>query len=580
MVLSVLTYPRAAPTWTVGARDAELETLLCRELGISRILAALLGKRGFLDAAEAHKFLCPSLDDLGDPTLLPDYRAAVDAILGARERKELIFVHGDYDVDGITSSAILDRFLNDIGCNVHTHVPHRIREGYGIHTHAVDHAHQMGAKLLLTCDCGIAAHEQVRKARSLGMAVVVTDHHQIAETIPEAQAVINPHRVDSRYPERELSGAGVVFRLCEGIAKELGFPIPNFRRAFLDLACLGTIADVMPLLGENRVIAKFGLERLQNTKKAGLKALMLQANVGQDSGRPLSSYNVGWHLGPRLNAAGRIEDAANALKLLIEKDPSVATELAKSLEAINTDRRTRTQTAVEEATALAMENGYDKHKVVVVASSKWHGGLVGIVAGRLVERFCRPALVATIDEATGACKGSARSIAKYHLADAIWAFPELLSGGGHAMAAGCSFDLKNLEAVRAALNDYAEPRLGPDDLIPKLGAELEVSPAELDDSTVEELAALEPFGCANPAPQFFAGSVSIAALMPTKNPSHVRLRLSHGAQKVAAIAFNLGERLAELPQSAKLDLIFTAETNEFRGERTVQWQIKDFRASF
>jgi single-stranded-DNA-specific exonuclease len=411
------------------------------------------------------------------------------------------------------------------------------------------------------------------------MSVVVTDHHQIPEAIPEAQAVINPHRPDSRYPERELSGAGVVFRLCEGITKELNHNVDSYRRAFLDLACLGTIADVMPLVGENRIIAKFGLQCLQETKKAGLKALMREAKVGQDPGKPLNSYNVGWHLGPRLNAAGRIEDAANALKLLIERDDAVATQLAQALEVINTERRTQTQLAVEEATTIVIENRLHEQKVIVVSNPSWHGGIVGIVAGRLVERFCRPALVVTVDEATGACKGSARSIPNYHLADAIWAFPNLMTGGGHAMAAGCSFQQKDLDAVRTALNEYARDRLHPDDLVPKVGADLEVESRELDDETVEELSLLEPFGCENQAPQFCAKSVDIAALMPTKNPSHVRLRLKHRHQTISAIAFGLGERLAEVPVNAKLDFIFSAEINEFRGERNMQWQVKEFRPS-
>jgi single-stranded-DNA-specific exonuclease len=565
--------------WTIRERQVTEELQLSEELGVSKVLASLLWQRGLRSAVSAHQFLHPHLDQLGDPQLLPDYASAVQAILKARTNEHLIFVHGDYDVDGITSSAIFDRFLKSIGCRVHTHVPHRTKEGYGIHEDAVMHASDLGAKLFLTCDCGISAHDQVLLATSLGMEVVVTDHHQIAETIPEAVAVVNPHRADCLYPFKELSGAGIVFRLCEGIARELDHPIDSFRRAFLDLACLGTIADVMPLHGENRVIARFGLERLQATKKLGLQALMREANVGQDPGRPLAAYNVGWHLGPRLNAAGRIEDAATALRLLIERDETRANQLAKDLEAINIDRKLKTVTAVEQAIEQVLQNGYHEHAMIVVLNQEWHPGIVGIVAGRLVERFGRPTLAATID-AHGRCKGSARSIPGFHLAEAIWAFPGIMTGGGHAMAAGCSFALSDLETVRSSLSDFAKQVLKPEDFIPKVVADVEVQPDELDEEAIGELSMLEPFGCENPKPMFLAREVRVKSIFPTRNPNHVRLKLLHGDNLLSGIAFNLGERFQTVSEGDLVDVLFRAELNEFRGETTPQWQVEDFRPSF
>lgn len=265
--------------WIVGERDREAEGNLQRELGIPSLLAAVLVRRGFHEPAAADRFLNPRLDQLHDPRKLPDYEAAKNAILGAKERDELIFVHGDYDVDGVTSAAIFHRFLSRIGCRVHTHVPHRMREGYGIHLSAVEEAKTLGAKLFLTCDCGVGAHEQVEAAKEAGMAVVVTDHHSVGAELPAAEAVINPHRIDSVYPFSELSGAGVVFKLCEGLSREIGLDVANYHRAYLDLAALGTIADVMPLEDENRIIARFGLERLTETKKVGLRALMREASI-------------------------------------------------------------------------------------------------------------------------------------------------------------------------------------------------------------------------------------------------------------------------------------------------------------
>jgi single-stranded-DNA-specific exonuclease len=566
----------ATPTtpWQAPLRDLPAESVLQSELGVPSLLAAVLVQRGLSDPEEADRFLRPSLDRLHSPSLLPDYEAARDAILGARERKELVFIHGDYDVDGVTSAALFSRFLRSIGCEVHTHVPHRMREGYGIHLDAVAAAKELGAKLFLTCDCGVSAHEQVRAAREAGMAVVVTDHHSVGETLPEAQAVVNPHRSDSRYPFPELSGVGVAFKLCEGLTRELGHEPRHFHRAFLDLAALGTIADVMPLRDENRIIAHFGLGRLAETRKIGLQALMRAANVAG----PLRSYHVGFVLGPRLNAAGRIDDAALALELLIEQDESRADDLAKRIEAINLQRRTEQQKMIEQAEEIVLSSGHHERNVIVVANEGWHTGIVGIVAGRLVERFRRPTFVLSIDPADGVCKGSARTIPNFHLADAIRVHRDLfLSGGGHAMAAGCSFRHEDLSKISDALHVYAGELLTEEDFLPRIEADAEVAPSEVTYQAVEALSAMEPFGCENPEPSFIARDVRIAALMPTKNPDHMRLTLSAPeAPSIAAIAFGIGRDLAAQPAGGTADFFFQPVIEEWNGRRTLKWQIRAF----
>ena len=387
-------------------------------------MAALLVQRGYSEPEAAHKFLHPKLDDMHDPALLPDYEAAKTEILGAKERNELIFVHGDYDVDGVTSASIFHRFLKTIGCDVQTHVPHRMKEGYGIHLSAVDAAKAAGAKLFLTCDCGSSALEQIDAAREAGMRVVVTDHHTIGAESPNAHAFVNPHRADSKYPWAELSGAGVVFKLCSGITKEIGYEPAQFYRAFLDLAALGTIADVMPLVDENRIIAKFGLERLTESKKIGIKALKQVTNTEG----PVSAYHVGFVLGPRLNAAGRIDDAALALQLLLEVDELKAMELAQQIEVINGERRAEQQRILEEAIRMVEEKGLQDKNLIMVGHESWHSGVVGIVAGRLVEMFRRPVFVAALG-ADGKAKASGRSVEKVNLADALRANMDLLIGG-------------------------------------------------------------------------------------------------------------------------------------------------------
>lgn len=569
----------SAQRWIVTPRNLAAEERLQKELGLPTLIAALLAQRGIVDPEQAHKFLNPSLDDLHDPSLLPDYEAAKNAILGARERGELIFVHGDYDVDGVTSAAILSRFLNKIGCKVHTHVPHRMKEGYGINLSAVEDAKQRGAKLFLTCDCGIGAHEQVAMAREAGMTVVVTDHHLAGEELPDAQALVNPHRADSKYPFGDLCGAGVVFKLCAGITRDLGFPVQAFYRAYLDLATLGTIADVMPLVGENRIIARHGLALLPETKKAGIQALMREAKIAIEPGKSLRSYHIGFLLGPRLNAAGRLDDSAMSLKLLLENDPGVAEEIAHQLEDVNTARKAEQQRIIDEASDAVISQGLQEKNVIVVCGENWHSGVVGIVAGRLVESFRRPCFVMAVDPATGVAKGSARSIPNFHLAKAIWAFPELfLSGGGHALAAGCSFNMEKYPQVLDALDKFAGERLTPEDFLPTLVADLEIDSSDVTIAACEKLADLEPFGLANPEPTFLARNVTLSQVKPTRNPAHAQLLLRQpNGLTNSGIAFNIGEQLYEMGAGSEVDMMFQPSVDEWRGNRNLKWQVKAVR---
>lgn len=566
--------PTLPAHWIIPERDEAAEAVLQRELGVSSLVAAILVRRGIIDPKAADEFLNPSLDRLGDPSLLPDYAAARDAILGARERKELIFVHGDYDADGITSAAILDRFLRKVGCNVVTHVPHRMKEGYGIHAMAVEAAREAGAKLFLTCDCGIAAHEQVQMAREAGMTVVVTDHHHVGEVLPDAAAVMNPHRADSRYPFSELCGAGVVFRLCEGLAVELGFPKDKYHDNFLDLASIGTIADVMPLIGENRIIATFGLKRLGEARKVGLKALMREAQIEP----PLRSSAVGFGIGPRLNAAGRIADAALALKLVLSTDETEAGELARQVEQVNAERKAEQQRIIDEAAERVVATKAHERNIIILADPGWHPGIVGIVAGRLVEQFRRPVFVMNVDEEKGVIKGSGRSITKFHLAEAIQAHPDLfLSGGGHAMAAGCSFEQDRYEEVVETLDRYAGSMLTPEDFVPVRNVDVLVDPAEVTKKSIEEMARLEPFGYGNPTPLFAARGLQAVQITPTKNPAHARLTLRSGrGGAISAMGFGLGATLQSVRPGSSMDVLFEACIDRWQGLETLKWHLRDF----
>jgi single-stranded-DNA-specific exonuclease len=558
--------------WIVRSRNAPAEARLQREIGVTPLLAALLVARGWTEPAEAEKFLNPQLSDLHDPALLPDYAPARDCILGARERKEIIYVHGDYDVDGVTSAAIFTRFLRKIGCQVVAHVPHRMKEGYGIHPNAVEDAHEQGAKLFLTCDCGGGAVAQVEQANSRGMRVVVTDHHQLGDTLPAAEAVINPHRSDSRYPFDKLSGAGVAFKLCEGLTQELGMQRSQFQRAYLDLAALGTVVDVMDLQGENRIIAAFGLAQLTNTKKPGLRALKEVAEVKG----PVTTYMLGYVLGPRLNAAGRVDDAAIALELMLENHEDRALEIARRIEALNQQRREEQDRILAEAIERVTAEGSEEKPVIVVSGEGWHKGIVGIVAGQLAERYHRPTFVFSIDPESGIYHGSARSIPGFHLANAISENIHLfLGGGGHAEAAGCSFEGKRSDEVRTALEEYAAVQLTDEMLEKRIYADIEVNPEELTIQSIEDVSRMAPFGKGNPEPVFTARNIEVAQIRPTRNPRVVQLGLRAGGPVIKGVTFNLAEKLADKAAGFTADVLFKADVDAYNGLKRVQWEVRE-----
>jgi len=565
-----------APIWVIGQRDSEAEAILQRELGVPALVAGLLVQRGFRDPADAEKFLNPRLDDFHPANLLPDYRPAADAILGAKERGETVYVHGDYDVDGVTSAAMFTRFLRKIGINVIPHVPHRMKEGYGIHINAVHWAKEHGADLFLTCDCGANAHEQLDAVRELGMRAVVTDHHELGNGVPDAVAVVNPHRDDSTYPYPHLSGVGVVFKLCAGITEELGHRKDVFYRAYLDLAVLGTVADVMPLTGENRIITKFGLENLRNTKKPGLRALLHVSDRAKEDTQ-LTPRCIGFQLAPRINAVGRIDDAAVALEMLLSEDYDAALDIARRLDTLNTERRLEQGRMFDEA-VLAIENEQlGNRNVILVANPAWHPGIIGIVAGKIVETYHRPAFVVAIGK-DGVGKGSARSIPGFHLADALTAHRDvILGGGGHELAAGFSLKEENIRKFADGLHEYAGEFLGPDDFAKKVRADLECEAEEGNRDAAKALQAMAPYGQDNPMPTLFCRDMEIVQVTPTSKPEHVRVTLSKNGRLVEAMGFGNGIELSELPHNSHLDVACELSLDYFNGREQFKWIIRDFR---
>jgi single-stranded-DNA-specific exonuclease len=369
----------------------------------------------------------------------------------------------------------------------------------------------------------------------------------------------------------------VAFKLCEGLTVALGHDRRRFQEAYLDLAALGTIADVMPLVGENRVIAKFGLERLAATKKQGLLALMKEAKLDLRPGQSLTSTHVGFRLGPRLNAAGRIDDAAIALQLLLSTEESEAATLASEIEAVNTARKAEQQRITDEAIEYVKTHGLDEKNVIFVTNPNWHAGVVGIVASRLVETFRRPTFVGVVDEATGFGKASARSIPGFHLADAIRSMPEYLEGGGHAMAAGCSFYAENLPAIQESLHEYAGQRLSAEDFLPVRVVDAEIELSEINYTVATALQLLEPCGAGNPSPVFMTRNASLVSSRPTKTPVHAQFTAGKNGQFSNGIYFNHGESLLAIPAGSSLDFLYSMTVDEFNGKRGAKMELKDFR---
>ncbi len=556
--------------WNVSERQPQAEEKLQEELGVSSALASILIARGLSDPSEADRFLNPRLEDLHPPNLLPDYGAAVSCILSTKEQGKTIYVHGDYDVDGVSSTALFTRFLQKIGCKVIPHVPHRTREGYGIHLDAIQWAASQGASLFLTCDCGTSAHTQVEAAHESGMMVVITDHHGVQESLPNAEAVVNPHRTDSQYPWQELAGVGVVFKLCEGLSRELGLNVANFYRAYLDLAVLGTVADMVALRDENRIIAKFGLQQLTETRKVGARALLNVCNLPM--GSPISATDIGFKIGPRINAVGRIDDSAIALDLFLTEDFQEAHHLAQTLNQINEKRKSEQLRVVEEAMEHVESSGLLENFALVVKNPGWHSGLVGLVAGKLVEKFHRPAFVMT--ELDGMVKGSARTIPGFDLGEIISILrPQLLSGGGHTAAAGLSFPAPEFDAIKSQIESLAKERLTSEDLVPQVDVDVELTSLEASQLSLKDIQSLSPFGMSNPEPILSLRNVMLSEVTPTSNPEHARFTVNAGRGSLSGIAFRMGLELMKLDRDLEYDIVFSAEEDTFRGQTKLKLNL-------
>jgi single-stranded-DNA-specific exonuclease len=564
------------------ANPQDAETLAAA-LGIGLPAARVLAARDLRAPDAARRFLRPSLEDLHEPGALRGMAEAVERLRRAIRGREKILIYGDYDVDGTTSVVILTKAIEMAGGAASFFVPHRLRDGYGMRSEVVERAAAEGVRLIISVDTGIRAAEVVRRANELAIDVIITDHHLPEAELPAALAVLNPNRPGCGYPDKNLCGVGVAFKLVQALLAGLNWPPEKLRRvteSFLKLVAIGTVADVVPLMGENRIIVKHGLSGLGAVRNPGLRALLDVA--GFPNGRLPSSTDVAFRIAPRMNAAGRMDTANAAIEMFLTDDPERARALAQQLHALNGERQQAeaevTQQIVEQCARVPVDDG---QRALVFAEDNWHRGVLGIVAGRLVERFHRPVFVLSRNPEDGLARGSGRSIRPFHLMEALESMPELFERfGGHRQAAGLTIASDKLDLFRRRLNEYACARLSLDDLAPQVEIDAVVEFREIDDRSVGDVFGLAPFGCGNPAPLFAALDVEVAGPPAVWKEKHLRVTLRQNGRRLSLKAWNFAERAGELPAGGRVDAAFTLEPDAYAAaQRLPGWAavLRDIR---
>lgn len=560
--------------WIVREANPLLKNILARQLHISPLLAQILLNRGLLSPEEAAEFLYADLSSVPDPFLLKDLDRAVERILYAVNRKEKILVYGDYDADGITGTALLLEVLRRLGANADFYIPRRLSEGYGLHLEPIQRAHEQGFTLVITVDCGISNADVARWCKiNNGPDLIITDHHQVPAVLPEVLAAINPKRGDCPYPEKELAGVGVALKLAQALLKEAPGSDAKAWQDCLDLACLGTVADIVPLLGENRLLVKYGLPRLTATKRPGLAALL------EISGCPpqkTGTREISFCLAPRLNAGGRMGDARLAVELLLCKDPDEARKIAQELEKANQLRQEIEQKVFDRALSLLKEKPPgEQEKIIILADESFHPGVTGIVASRLVELFSRPVLLISLEKDRG--KGSGRSVPGFHLHAALsYCREHLLSYGGHAQAAGFTLQTSELDRFFQSMAEYAGRNLPAEPPPPRLELDAVVSLSELSPRLINELDLLLPFGPGNPEPVlgcFWATVVNSKEV--GREGNHLKLFVQENGVYRDGIGFRLAGTVPEIGAGNAVHLAFTPTLDEYNGKTRVQLELKD-----
>ncbi|GIP24893.1 single-stranded-DNA-specific exonuclease RecJ [Paenibacillus sp. J23TS9] len=558
-------------SWQAPAGTEETARSLAEALSVSPLTAALLASRGIGSVEEAGMFLNGNLETLHDPYLLLGMEKAVPRIQQAIENGEHILIYGDYDADGVSSTSLMIYFMRHLGVSYDIYIPHRSNEGYGLHNHALDWAHQQGVSLVITVDTGISAVEQIAYANTLGIDVIVTDHHEPPEVLPDAYALINPKQPGCPYPFKGLAGVGVAYKLAQAVLK-------NPPVEWTEIVAIGTIADLMPLTGENRILVSRGLECMRHTSFQGIHALMEVSGISMGS---VTSTNVAFGMAPRINASGRLDHAGSAVALLTTEDKDEAQRLSHALDELNKERQQVVEVIVQEA-MLQLQgkmSGGTVPDVIVLAGEGWNVGVVGIVASKILERYYRPVIILGIDPETGMCKGSARSIPGLDIFEALTSCKELMEHyGGHPSAAGMSLKREQLPAFEDALNHYAARVLTADDYTPVTSTDGEWRLSDVPLSVIDEMEMLAPFGMANPVPKLiFRGTQLVELRKMGKEGKHLKLVVRQGGARIEAVAFGRGDLAELLEEGMTLDLLGEVSVNEWNGSRKPQLMLQDMK---
>jgi single-stranded-DNA-specific exonuclease len=556
--------------------DEEAVRELASALSLPEIVCRLLLIRGYVSAEDAKLFLRPKLDRLHDPFAFLSMDKAVDRLVRAVRDQELVFIHGDYDVDGICSTTLLTRTIRGLGGKAMPFIPRRIEDGYDLSDAGVDAAIAAGASVVVTCDCGTSAVSPVARLCRAGIDVIVTDHHLPGGPLPDCLAVLNPKRIGCGYPDKDLAAVGVAFKLALALAGAMG-KNDNFIWAMMDLVALATVADVAPLRGENRVFVRYGLRMLAETRNIGMRALLRAAGL---DGKQLTAGRIGFILAPRLNAAGRLGHAIRGVELLMSEDEHAANAIARELEELNYKRQEIDRATLEQARERVLQLDLDEIFGIVLADETWHPGVIGIVASRLVEEFGRPTVLIALSGDQG--KGSGRSISKFDLHGALGQSTEyLLRYGGHRMAAGVTVARDQVADFAARFNEVARSLLTPDDLVPEIRVDLEVSIDGMDQKIESLFRHFEPFGIGNPAPVLLARNVVIAKPPKAVGQDGLKLVLDTGTGSLEALGWGFAPRVAEfqLQPGSRVDIAFRLERDEYRGQSYLQARIADLRTS-
>ena len=558
--------------WEFYNQDENLVQKIAKEHNISELLSAILVNRNITDKKDIDVFLNPTRKDFHNPYLMPDMEQAVDRILMAIDKKEKVIIYGDYDVDGITSITILKKFLKERGLDVGYYIPNRLDEGYGLNKEAVEKIANEGYTLIITVDCGISGIEEIKYAYEKGMEVIVTDHHEPLEELPKCVAVIDCKRKDNKYPFKNLAGCGVVFKLTQAISQKLNLDEKDYLK-YLDIVCVGTISDIVPLVDENRVIAKLGLKLVEQTRNPGLKALLVASGY-----KEVNSNTVSFGIAPRINACGRMGKEEEALKLFLTENIVEAGNITDKLNKYNRERQEIEKRIFEEALSKIEKQHLDQNNVIVVGSENWHHGVIGIVASKITELYFKPSILICFEGSEG--KGSGRSIPGFDLHEALCESSEYLEKyGGHEMAVGLSLKKENFQKFADKFEEIAK-KAHTEEIESVINIDEEITLKDVNIETVESLKALEPFGEANKLPVFIYKNLKIDSIRALSEGKHLKLTLKDGNTIINGIGFNMGKYAEEFRISDKIDVLGVLEINSFNGRDTIQINMRDIRKSY